>query len=158
MHISQPPKHPPPSVVTAPYFIVFLFFVRCLDVFVIRSDEWFGEQVLTKLVGIIAIFAYLWLYQLPFRRLGLTRVRLWESICWGTAIILLALFAGYTGEWLFLFFNGQNPTFYINPQGNSLGSVPNTIGIRTTVLVIVFLTITLLLGKYRQKRTTEPCN
>ncbi len=121
MHdLLRQPKHTPPSVLTALYFICFLFVVRCLDVFFIRSDQWFGEQVLTKIIGIIAVFSYLWLYRLPFRRIGFTRVQLWQGIFWGTAIILMALLAGYAGEWLFLFFSGQDPTFYINPQGNSL--------------------------------------
>ncbi len=109
-----------PSVLTALYFVIFLFAVRCLDVFVIRSDQWFGEQVLTKVIGIIGVFSYLWLYRLPFHRIGFTSVQLRQGIFWGTTIILIALLAGYVSEWSFLFFSGQNPTFYLNPQGNSL--------------------------------------
>ncbi len=97
----QQPKHTPPSVVTALYFICFLFVVRCLDVFVIRSDQWFGEQVLTKIIGIIAVFLYLWFYRWSFRRIGFTRIQLWQSIFWGTTIILMVLLAGYAGELLF---------------------------------------------------------
>ncbi len=97
----QQPKYTPPSILTVLYFIGFLFVVRCLDVFVIRSDQWFGEQVLTKIIGIIAVFSYLWFYRLPFRRIGFTRVQLRQGIFWGTTIILIALLAGYAGELLF---------------------------------------------------------
>ncbi|MCP4416077.1 MAG: hypothetical protein GY805_05620 [Chloroflexi bacterium] len=40
--------------------IIFLITVilRLLDVFVIRSDEIFGEQYLTKAVGMALVFSY----------------------------------------------------------------------------------------------------
>ncbi len=125
MHKTQLSEQNNASFLKALYFIIFLFFVRFLDVFLIRSDEWFGEQVLTKIVGIICVFLYLQIYRLPFRTIGLTNHQLRKGIFWGTAIILIALIAGYTSEWLFLFLSKQNPKLYINPQGNSL--IPETI-------------------------------
>ncbi len=94
--------------------------MRFVDVFFVRSDEWFGEQVLTKVAGIVCILLYLWFYRLPLRSIGLTRHRLGYALAWGFAIIVIALVVGYFAEWLFLFLNGQGPTFYVNPQGNSL--------------------------------------
>ncbi|PID61099.1 MAG: hypothetical protein CSB44_08515 [Gammaproteobacteria bacterium] len=110
----------PPGIATAVYFTLLLFLVRFVDVFYLRSDEWFGEQVVTKVAGIICILLYLWFHRLPLRSIGLNRFRLQEALFWGTAIILLALAAGYFSEWLFLLLVGQGPTFHVNPQGNSL--------------------------------------
>lgn len=34
------------------------FGLRLVDVFLIRSDEWFGEQVVTKVLGLTIVIAY----------------------------------------------------------------------------------------------------
>jgi hypothetical protein len=39
-------------VFVATVLIILISLIRILDVFIIRSDEMFGEQVLTKCVGL----------------------------------------------------------------------------------------------------------
>ena len=38
--------------------VVLCFALRVIDVFIIRSDEWFGEQVVTKVLGLAIVIAY----------------------------------------------------------------------------------------------------
>jgi len=47
-------------VQTAAIILLLIIFLRLLDVFVIRSDEIFGEQYLTKVVGMLMVFGYAW--------------------------------------------------------------------------------------------------
>jgi len=107
-----------------PAFTIILFAIRCLDVLVIRSDQWLGEQIVTKVFGIILIFSYAAFSSQSFRGIGFTAKKLWKSVYWGSTIILLSLFIGYAGEWLFLYVTGKNPVIYVMPEGNSL--IPNS--------------------------------
>lgn len=109
-------------------FIAILFIVRFLDIFIIRSDEWFGEQVLTKVVGLALVFAYLWFNHLPTRCIGLSRHRLMSGLWLGAIIMVTALLAGYIAEWLYLYFANQHPTFYLQAQGHRLTPEAATVG------------------------------
>lgn len=85
------------------------FALRLLDVFVIRSDEWFGEQVLTKAVGLAIILTFamrsgLGLSGLGFRRVS-PSVLLGVGIAYTAAAMLITLFV----HWGVLSLLGQSP-------------------------------------------------
>ncbi len=102
------------------YIVAFLFLIRVLDIFVIQSDKWFGEQIVTKVVGIIIVFSYLKFKELPLNTIGLTKKQIKRSIFLGVTLILAALTIGYFTEYLYLFLAGKNPYIYFNPQQNTL--------------------------------------
>ncbi|MGI6244813.1 MAG: CPBP family intramembrane glutamic endopeptidase [Pseudochelatococcus sp.] len=104
-------------------FLLCVIF-RLLDVFVFRSDEWFGEQVLTKALGLAAILAYLWFAGRSASAIGV-RAGGWDrAVLMGVAVAGAALVAGYTAEVITLFVSGQAPSLRIGFQGHSL--LPDT--------------------------------
>jgi membrane protease YdiL (CAAX protease family) len=110
-------------VQTALLFTFFIFLVRVLDVFVIRSDELFGEQVLTKVLGLLLIFLYVWRVKGSLRGIGLHSEKWMLSVALGLLMMSAALILGYGAEWFFLFASGQQPMFYLAAEGNTL--LPN---------------------------------
>ena len=104
-------------------FVLGVFAIRILDVFVIRSDEIFGEQVLTKVLGLILILVYAWNAKGSLRGIGLHADHWARNVALGLALMGGALVIGYGVEWLTLFFMGQQPAFYFAAEGNTL--LPN---------------------------------
>jgi membrane protease YdiL (CAAX protease family) len=104
-------------------FTLLVLLIRVTDVFIIRSDELFGEQVLTKVVGLVLILAYALTVKGSLRGLGLHAHGWKQSVLLGLGMMSLALMVGYGAEWLFLFFTKQSPAFYFAPEGNTL--LPN---------------------------------
>jgi membrane protease YdiL (CAAX protease family) len=97
--------------------------LRLLDVFVLRSDEIFGEQVLTKVLGLILILAYAWRVKGTLRGLGLHGAGWQKSGLLGLGMMTAGLLLGYGAEYLTLLVTGAAPTFYLAPEGNTL--IPN---------------------------------
>jgi len=94
--------------------------LRVLDVFVIRSDEIFGEQVLTKVMGLALLIAYAWAVKGSLGGLGLHANHWIAAAGLGALIMSLALALGYAAEWLFLSATGAQPVFYLAAEGNCL--------------------------------------
>ncbi|MFZ5881096.1 MAG: CPBP family intramembrane glutamic endopeptidase [Chloroflexota bacterium] len=110
-------------VLLALLFTLTLFLVRVVDVFIIRSDELLGEQVLTKVLGLILILAYAWSVKGSLRGIGLHADHWPRNVALGLALMGIALVIGYGVEWLTLNFMGQQPAFYFAAEGNTL--LPN---------------------------------
>jgi membrane protease YdiL (CAAX protease family) len=104
-------------------FTFLIVIIRVMDVFIIRSDELFGEQVLTKIVGFILILAYALTVKGSLQGLGLHAQDWKQAVLLGLTMMSLALMFGYGAEWLFLFASKQSPVFYFAPEGNTL--LPN---------------------------------
>ncbi|MFZ5911243.1 MAG: CPBP family intramembrane glutamic endopeptidase [Chloroflexota bacterium] len=100
--------------------VVSLFLLRAIDVFIVRSDEWFGEQVLTKVAGVILIFAYVWFARGNLAGIGLHSRNWLIFILLGLCITMVGLFIGYGVEWLYLSNKGLSPRLLVEPQGNTL--------------------------------------
>jgi uncharacterized protein len=94
-----------------------------VDVFVLRSDELFGEQVLTKVLGLILILTYAWNAKGSLRGIGMHANQWMQNAALGLALMAIALVIGYGVEWLALFFMKQQPAFYFAAEGNTL--LPN---------------------------------
>ncbi len=125
-------------VQTALGFTLLVVLIRVLDVFIIRSDELFGEQVLTKIAGLILIVAYVMNVKGSLGGLGLHAQGWKQAVLLGLAMMSLALMVGYGAEWLFLFFTKQSPVFYFIPEGNTL--LPNDVA--TGGLLFAFTLVT----------------
>jgi membrane protease YdiL (CAAX protease family) len=107
-------------VFVATVLIILISLIRILDVFIIRSDEMFGEQVLTKCVGLFLIIIYVWSVKGNLIGIGLHTSRWIESIILGLFVMSIGLVIGYAGEWLYLFSKAQDPKIYFQPEGMSL--------------------------------------
>lgn len=59
-----------PRLLSAVLILGLCAILRVADVFIIRSDEWLGEQVLTKVVGFALVVAYVRLSGRGLARLG----------------------------------------------------------------------------------------
>jgi uncharacterized protein len=105
------------------WFTLLVVLIRILDVFVIRSDELFGEQVLTKVFGLLLIIIYTLRVKGSLRGIGLHSQQWKQSVLLGLLMMSIALAVGYGMEWLFLFTKNQAPVFYLAPEGNTL--LPN---------------------------------
>lgn len=120
-------------------FVFSVFSLRILDVFMIRSDELYGEQVLTKVVGVILIVAYAWSIKGTLASIGLHAKNWNSSVLIGLSIMAVGLVAGYGVEWLYLYSTGLNPEIFIETQGNTL--IPEYVATGG-----LFFAITLLVG------------
>jgi len=100
--------------------ILIAFLLRIVDVFVVRSDELFGEQVLTKVVVLILIVVYARSVKGDLDCIGLHAVRWQISVILGLLVMALGLIFGYGVEWLFLCLTGESPRLFIAAQGHTL--------------------------------------
>lgn len=124
---------------TAYSFVFGIFLLRIIDVFIIRSDELYGEQILTKVVGLILVFAYVWSVKGTLAGIGLHAKKWKVSVLIGLSIMAAGLVAGYGVEWLYLYRRGLNPEILIEAQGNTL--IPEYVAKGG-----LFFAITLLVG------------
>lgn len=113
-----------PVHLAAALFLVILA-LRLLDVFLLRLDERFGEQFLTKAVGLLLVLLYLWSAGHRVASIGLHAARWQFSIALGLAVMTAGLTAGYGVEWLLLHAQGAQPGWLLAPQPHVL--VPGAI-------------------------------
>ena len=78
--------------VRAAFVLVLIACVlRILDVFVVRSDELIGEQVLAKVGGLILIVAYVWSVKGTLQGIGF-HARHWKtSVALGLLVMAIGL-------------------------------------------------------------------
>jgi len=96
-------------VASALILVLIAFLVRFLDIFVIRSHEWFGEQVVNKVFGLLLVFGYVWIVKGNLGAIGLHSRRWLTGFGLGLGFMAVGLFFGYLAEWLFLRFSGTSP-------------------------------------------------
>lgn len=111
-----------PKVLVRTVILIFVLCVglRIVDVFLIRSDEWFGELVLSKVLGIAIVIAYaIWsgygLDRIGFRKTSITSV-IWISFGLTAAVMATTFLV----QFLFLRAQGANPLFSMHIQGFTL--------------------------------------
>lgn len=102
--------------------------LRIFDVFLLRSDEMFGELLVTKLGGLLLIAGYLVFIRRKPRAIGFHGDQGWR--CFGSGLLLMAtaLAVGYLAELLFLLFRGESPALYWAAEGYSLLAKPGMSG------------------------------
>ncbi|WP_168708496.1 type II CAAX endopeptidase family protein [Hydrogenophaga sp. PAMC20947] len=100
--------------------LALCFGLRIADVFLIRSDEWFGELILSKVVGLSIVIAYaIWsghgLDRIGFRKTSFT------SVIWiGFGLTAAVMAATFLVQFLFLRAQGADPNFSVGIQGFTL--------------------------------------
>lgn len=85
------------------------FALRVLDVFVIRSEEWFGEQILTKGVGLALVLAYAMRSGLGLKGLGFRGAPLSVLVGVGIGFTALAMLVSFVLHYSVLALMGAMP-------------------------------------------------
>ncbi len=107
-------------VAAALILVLVAFALRILDIFVIRSQEWFGEQVVNKVLGLALVLGYVWIVKQDFGAIGLHSRRWLTSMALGLGFMAVSLFCGYLAEWLFLQFSGAFPDLFFGSTSHPL--------------------------------------
>jgi membrane protease YdiL (CAAX protease family) len=89
--------------------VLIALLLRILDYFVIRTDELIGEQLLSKVGGLVLVFAYAWIVKGDLGCVGFHAVRWRTSVALGLVFMAVGLAAGYGAEWLYLQLAGEGP-------------------------------------------------
>ncbi len=102
---------------TAVLIVVVCFGLRMVDVFLVRSDEWFGEQVLTKVVGLAIVMAYAIWSGYGLDRIGFRRTSINSVIGVSLGLTAAVMAATFLVQFLFLSLQGADPLFSMEAQG-----------------------------------------
>jgi membrane protease YdiL (CAAX protease family) len=116
-----------------------VFVLRIVDVFLLRSDEVFRVQVLTKVLGLILIVVYVWKVKGSLRSIGLHPSHWKFNVVLGLLTMTVGLLVGYGAEWLYLTASGAGPELYVAAEGHTL--IPEDAATGG-----VFFALTLLMG------------
>jgi membrane protease YdiL (CAAX protease family) len=111
--------------------------LRVLDVFVVRSDELIGEQVLAKVGGLILIIAYVWSVKGTLRCIGFHATHWRTSVALGLLIMAVGLVLGYGVEWLFLHLAGEEPRLLFAVQSHPI--VPEDTATSGALLALILV-------------------
>lgn len=112
-----------PIIVGLTLLIIALCF-RLLDIFLLRSDERFGEIFFSKALGFILVLFFVWGTGQGLKSIGLHSNMIFQSIFIGVFVTAIALGSGYTIEYLIGLIRGVHPQFYyeaIDPKTNISG-------------------------------------
>ncbi|MCI0441045.1 MAG: CPBP family intramembrane metalloprotease [Chloroflexi bacterium] len=93
--------------------------LRVVDVFVLRLDQLTDEVILSKLLGIPVIVAYLWAVGGSLRGIGIRREEFWTAALVGGGGTLAFFAAGYAAQLAIFSEQGRQPELVftaINPQ------------------------------------------
>ena len=107
-------NHP---VQMALFLVVIIFLVRMYDIYILRSDELFGEQLLTKIAGLLLVIAYVWTVKGGLCAIGLHAERWRFSFALGLLVMTAGMAMGYGAERLYLYAAGGEPGFSVAPEG-----------------------------------------
>jgi membrane protease YdiL (CAAX protease family) len=99
--------------------------VRVLDVFVVRSDEWIGEQVLTKVLGLAIVLAYVIWSGFGLARLGFRRPSMASTLGVGVGLTVAVMAATFALQFFVLAAQGQAPQFIVGVEGFAIGDQPD---------------------------------
>jgi membrane protease YdiL (CAAX protease family) len=100
--------------------ISVIFSLRIFEVFGLRSDELFGEQFLTKIIGLVLIIGYVVSAKGNLGSIGIhSKYWLFSSML-GFLVMAVGLFVGYGAEWLYLHEVNEDPRFFMAAQGHTL--------------------------------------
>ena len=124
-------------VAAALILVLIAYVIRILDIFVIRSQEWFGEQVVNKVLGLVLVLSYVWIVKQNFGAIGLHSRHWLTSVALGLVFMAVGVFCGYLGEWLFLKFSGAFPDLFFGLTSHPL--FPEESGASGLLLVMILI-------------------
>jgi membrane protease YdiL (CAAX protease family) len=91
--------------------------LRIADVFLIRSDQWFGEQVVTKAGGLLILIAYVWFSSLRPEQIGFRAVSARSLVLVGLGLTALVLTVAFAAQMSFVGALGSAPNLELSLQG-----------------------------------------
>ena len=100
--------------------VVLCFALRVIDVFIIRSDEWFGEQVVTKVLGLAIVIAYAIWSGRGLDRIGFRKTSIAAIICMSFGLTAAVMATTFLMQFLFMSARGAVPIFSMEIQGFAL--------------------------------------
>jgi uncharacterized protein len=95
--------------------------LRIADIFIMRLHEVWGEILLSKAFGFLAIVGYLWFTREGLRTIGWHACHVGRSVLISSVVTAFALFSAYVSA--YLAFQGQQPTLMMMAQSHNI--VPN---------------------------------
>lgn len=123
--------------ILAIYAVCFLF--RCLEYFLIRTDQTFwGEAFIHKLLGIAICFVMFWVLHIKPTDAGFRVKRIHKNILWGALLGISVYFLAYGIELIIIAAMGKSPSLYFYVTSYSVdGNMGNQTGFGFFVLCIV---------------------
>lgn len=123
--------------VLAIYAVCFLF--RCLEYFLIRTDQtFFGEAFIHKLLGIAICFTAFRIFRIKPTDAGFRTKRVYKNILWGSLLGISVYIFAYGIELIMLAAMGKSPSLHLYVTGYSVdGNMGNQTGFWFFVLCIV---------------------
>lgn len=123
--------------ILAIYAVCFLF--RCLEYFLIRTDQTFwGEAFIHKLLGIAICFIALWVLHIKPTDAGFRTKRIYKNIAWGALLGISVYILAYGIELIIIAAMGKSPSLHFYVTSYSVdGNMGNQTGFWFFVLCIV---------------------
>lgn len=123
--------------ILAIYAVCFLF--RCLEYFLIRTDQtFFGEAFIHKLLGIAICFTAFRILRIKPTDAGFRTKRVYKNILWGALLGISVYIFAYGIELIMLAAMGKSPSLHLYVTGYSVdGNMGNQTGFWFFVLCIV---------------------
>ena len=119
--------------------VALCFGLRLVDVFLIRSDEWFGEQVVTKVLGLAIVIAYAIWSGRGLNRIGFRRTSSISVIWIGFGLTAAVMASTFLVQFLFLSAQGAGPIFSLEIKGFTLtGQTSAQSGLLTPSSLLAF--------------------
>jgi uncharacterized protein len=112
-------------IVASLVWLAIALLLRMADIFILRLHEVWGEILLSKALGFLAIVGYLWFTRQELRTIGWQARHVRRSILISVAVTAFALFAAYATEYAYLALQGQQPTLMMMAQSHSI--IPNAL-------------------------------
>ena len=132
-------KDPTVFARTAVLIVVLCFGLRMVDVFLFRSDEWFGEQVLTKVLGLAIVIVYAIRSGYGLDRIGFRKTSITSVIWIGFGLTASVMAATFLVQFLFLKAQGADPHFSMGIQSFTLAQqASGQTGLLTSTSLLAF--------------------
>jgi membrane protease YdiL (CAAX protease family) len=99
---------------------------RLADIFILRSDERFGEIFISKALGLVLVLLFAWSTGQGLKSIGLHSNMISRSILTGCIVTAAALGIGYALEYLLALMRGANPRLVcsaIDPKAGVTGGI-----------------------------------
>jgi uncharacterized protein len=112
-------------IVASLVLLAISLLLRIVDIFIMRLHEVWGEILLSKALGFLAIVGYLWFTRQGLRTIGWHARHVGRSVSISVVVTAFALFAAYASEYTYLAFQGQQPTLMMMAHNQSI--VPNVL-------------------------------
>jgi uncharacterized protein len=112
-------------MVASSVLLAIALLLRIADIFILRLHEVWGEILLSKALGFLAIVGYLWFTRQGLGTIGWHARHMGRSVSISIVVTIFALFTAYASEYAYLALQGQQPTLMMMAHSHSV--VPNVL-------------------------------